>query len=121
MAALLVVVVVSAAALLITYNSSLSGLDELDSGYTFQKGEEAFSASDGCIEEALQRLRLNPLYSGSNLNLGGRSCIITVSGGGNSRTITSTGTVGNFNKKIGVGITIIANTITINSWEELSS
>jgi len=121
MAALLVVIVVSAAALLIAYNSSLSGLDELESGYTFQKGEEAFSASDGCIEEAFQRLRMDPGYAGGNLNLSGRSCIIVVSGGGNTRTITSTGTVGKFNKKIEVGITYIANIITIDSWNEISS
>jgi hypothetical protein len=120
MAAILVVVVVSAAALLISYNSSILGLDELDSGYTFQKGEEAFSASDGCIEEALQRLKLDPNYTGENLNLSGRTCIITVSGNGNTRTISSTGTVNKFNRKIEVTITLIANVITVDGWKEIS-
>ena len=67
-AALVVIVLVGAAALLFVQGSALLGLGELDLGYTSQKGSEAFSVADGCMEEALQRMRLSTSYTGGSLD-----------------------------------------------------
>jgi len=113
-AALLTIVIVAAATLIMAYTASLLGLGELDLGYTSQKGAEAMSVADGCMEEALRRIRLDTGYSGGSLSLGGGSCIIERSG----NTITVTGTVDEYNKKIEAEISLNGNVITINSWEE---
>jgi hypothetical protein len=119
-AAMVVIVVVGAAALIFTQGAALLGLGELDLGYTSQRGAEAFSVADGCMEEALERMRLNSSYAGASLNVSNGSCTITVAGS-NPYTITVLGTTGNFNKKIESTITLTGNVITIDSWEELSS
>jgi hypothetical protein len=123
-AALLTVIIVSAAVLVMAYSASVLGLGELDMGYTSQRGAESFSIADGCMEEALRRIKINSSsYSGSSLSLGGGSCIISVSGAGSNRTITVSSTIssnGNtYGKKIQSGITLSGDTITVSSWNEI--
>ena len=125
-AALLTIVIIGAAALLMARNASLLGLGELDLGYTSQKGEEAFSVADGCMEEALRRLRINTTYPGGTLSVSNGSCTITVAGIDPNRTVTVTGTVAGtnttYNKKIEVTLTISSgNVLTILTWQELST
>ena len=124
-AAILTVVIVAAAALIMAYTASMLGLGELDLGYTSQKGAEALSVADGCMEETMRRIRLNTNYgvgAGTiNLSVSNGSCIINVEDlGGNQRRITVTGTTGDYNKKIQTTLTLTGNVITINSWEEKS-
>lgn len=128
------------------YNSSLLGLGELESGYTSQQGARAFAIADGCMEEALRRLRIAPLLSGSITPpvAGGGSCsvaiqqAVTSSGGtcanfvaGTSIGITATGctvascpSTSGYSKKVCAELTITGtsdetNAITIGRWEEI--
>lgn len=119
-AALLTIIIVGAATLIMAYSASILGLGELDMGYTSQKGGEAFSIADGCMEEALYRLRLNASYSGDTLNLGSGSCIIEIATSGSTSTTTVTANIDDtYYKKIQTNITVSNNVVTINSWEEL--
>jgi hypothetical protein len=120
-AALLTIVIISAAVLVMSLSASKLGLGELELGYTSQKGTEALSAAEGCMDEALRQMRLNTSYSGDTLNLSNGSCTITVVTSGSDRTITVTGTVGDYNKKIQSNITLSGNVITLNSWIEVSN
>ncbi len=120
-AALLTIIIVAAATLIMAYTASLLGLGELDLGYTSQKGGEAFSVADGCLEETLRRIRLDVNYSANataTLNVSNGSCIINVEKSGANGTTTVTGTTSNYNKKIQATYTLSGNVITINSWQE---
>ena len=118
-AALLTIVIIAAAVLIMVYNASLLGLGELDLGYTSQKGGEAQSIADGCIEEALRRIRLDANYSGDSLNLGAGSCIMTVSTSDNISTITVTANIDSeYYKKIEVVADLNESPIVITSWKE---
>ncbi len=118
MAALLTIVIISAATLIMAFNASLLGLGELDLGYTAQKGSQALSVADSCVEEALRRLRLNSSYSGGTLSSGNGSCTVNVEASGSNRTITTTSTVDEFHKKIQVTATLAGSNTTINTWQE---
>ena len=135
-AALLVIVTIGAAALIMAYNASLLGLGELESGFTSQQGSEAFSIADGCLEEALRRLRLSPTLSGTLTPpvAGGGSCSVTITAGGVSCaapiivdatgcTASSCVTPGTYSKKIQTRLFITTtnqeNSITICKWEEV--
>ncbi len=123
-AALLTIIIVSAATLIMAYNASLLGLGELDMGYASQKGGEALSMADGCVEDAFWRLRLDSAYSGGNMTVSDGSCIINILANGNDRVISViASTTGDYYKKIEANITLSSDTIpliTINSWEEKS-
>ena len=122
-AALVAVVVISAAALIIAWNASMTGLGELESGYASQKGSEAMSIAEGCIDETFRRIRLDTSFglSGSvQLLLANGSCIIQVVDlGSNTRRITATAqTNTNYYKKIETTVILAGNVITLMGWEE---
>lgn len=127
-AAMVTVVIIGAAALLMAFSASMLGLGELEQGYVAQQGGEVFAAADGCLEEALRRLRLDDQYAVSsteNLTLFNGSCTIdTTDLGSNQRRVVVKGTVGDYNKKIQIEITLSGaalNIITIDSWAELNT
>ena len=121
-AALLIIIVISATALIMAYGAALLGLGELELGYTSQRGEEAFSVADGCMEETLRRIRLDTNYGvgagTTTLTVSNGSCAIVVELSGSNGTTTVTGTSGDYNKKIQATYTLSGNVITIDSWEE---
>ena len=132
-AALLAIVVIGAAALIMAYNASLLGLGELESGYTSQQGSEAFSLAEGCMDEALRRLRIAPGLTGTFTPLvaGGGSCSFTITGVTPTIVVEATGctaavcpATSGYSKKVrasGIAIDIAGgiNAITIGKWEEI--
>lgn len=125
-AILLIVVIIAAATLIMAYSSSILGLGELDLGYTSQKGSEAFSMADGCMEETLRRIRLNTNYgigTGTiNLSVDSGSCTIDIEYlGENQRRITVSGTISDYTKKIETELILNGNIITVTSWVEKSN
>ena len=117
-AMLLVVIILTAAALIVASSVLFQGLGELDMGYTYQCGEESFAAVDGCVEDALQRLKIDSGYTGGTLALGNGNCIIGVSGILPNKVIMATSTVGSCVKRLQTNVTINSGSITINSWLE---
>ena len=99
-AALVIISVIGAAALLIAISSSLLGIGALNEVYIAERGNEAFYAADGCIEEALRRLRLNAAYTGIGETITfpqlSASCTVTVTDlGSGARRIIAIGLAGN--------------------------
>ena len=120
-AALFTVIVIGSAALLMAYGAVMLGIGELEVGYTSSRGGEAFALADGCIDEALERLRVNGSYSGGILTLPNGKCDILVTPSGIQRTITVTSTINNtYYKKLQAVVTV-GSAITIDSWLELST
>lgn len=118
-AALITIVIVSIAGLIMAYSASFLGLGDLDMGYTSEKGGEAFSVADGCIEESLRRIKLDDSYSGGSFSLGDGLCEVSVSDVPPQKIIIATGSIDNFYKKIQVEIRTTGNNIQIDSWSEI--
>jgi hypothetical protein len=121
--ALFLVLVITAGALVLASNAAWLSLGEIESGYTSYKGQEALSAADGCVEEALQRLRYDNSYGvgagtlSFTLPTGSCTLVITNSGG-SMRRIIATGTIGNYNRKLQVDVTASGTTVAITNWQE---
>lgn len=119
-AALLTVVIIGAATLIMAFTASVLGLGELEMGYDAGQGGEAISLADGCMEEALQRLRMDVGYTGGSLSLSDGSCTIHVVSAAANRVITVTSTVGVYHNVIRMDVDIATTSeILVNSWEEL--
>ena len=117
-AALLTVVIIAAAVLIMAYTASILGLGELDMGYTSSQGTKSYVSADGCMEEALYRIRKNNSYTGGTLSLDNGSCIISVSGSDPDYSVAVTSTINNYTHNILSTITISNGVIIINSWQE---
>ena len=122
-ALLMVVIIISAASLLMVLGSAMLGIGAADGSYTNAKGGEAFALAEGCMEDALERLRIDIAYAGGNLTPATGSCTITVSGTGMNRTIIVLGTVKSYNKKIQSTVVLSPSnrSLTLVSWQELTN
>ena len=118
--ALLVVIVLSAGALLLAQSAAVLGFGSLDTGFTFQKGEEASVLADGCLEEALRQIQLdhNYLADNSRLELTGGFCIIDITGDESNKTISIKADSENYIKNIEVTVKISEKEIELETWNK---
>ena len=117
-AALLTIVIIGAAGLIMAYSASILALGDLEMGFDSQKGSQAFALADGCVEEAMRRLRLDNSYSGGSLSVGDNSCIIGIDTSGSDRTINVTSTVDIYHKVIEANVTVSDSSVVLNNWQE---
>lgn len=118
---LLMVIVISAVALMIAMSSTLAGIDGSQMDLKQSKSIETFTATDGCVEEALIKLNGDREgYIGENLTVGDVSCTITVTGAGDSRTINVTSTHdGTYTREIEVEVDWSSG-FQMTSWQEIT-
>jgi len=120
--ALLTVLIVGAAATAISLTLLSGGADSQRAMLIRQQSRQARELAVACSEESLQQVHDNIAFSGTNsLSLGQGSCTYTVTVvTGATRTIISTGTVGNVVRKNQINVTINVSSISITSWQEVS-
>lgn len=118
---LLMVIVISAVALIIAVTAALKGIDETQTGLHQRKSIETFTATDGCLEEALIKLNGDRTgYTGENLTIGDVSCVVTVTGAGNTRTINVTSTHdGTYTREFEADVDFSSG-FEVTSWQELT-
>lgn len=106
------IIITSAAVVLILTNSL--GITKM------QQGNLAYSTAESGIENALLRLLRNPNYTGETITIDEGTATINIEATGeNQKTITSSGKLGNFLRKIQVAIDYTDNTLIILSWKEI--
>ncbi|MEK7649945.1 MAG: hypothetical protein AAB367_03250 [Patescibacteria group bacterium] len=103
-AALFIIVVVGASALLMALGATFLGIDELNLGFVDARGEDVMALADGCLEEALERIRYNPAISLAALAANtppyaDGSCILEAIPFGSFIVLTVTASDGEYHKK----------------------
>lgn len=106
-----VAITMTAAAVVVTIANS-QGASEYEQGVT------AYQVAEGGMENALLRLLRDPAYAGETLTVGSGTATIVVTGSG-PFIVTSTGTAGDFVRKIQVTAGYTNNILTVNSWNEV--
>lgn len=128
--ALLSLLILMGASLVIVTGLSLRGLTNLEAADITHRGEEAFGGADGCVTEALRRLRDNSAYAGGTVTIGNTVCTITVTdNGGGQRTIQASATRGAVTRHVRAiaqlsTVTLSGRAInvwTLTSWEETTT
>ena len=111
------ITVTSAAVVIILTNSVAASKVE--------QGTTAYYVAESGAENGLLRLLRNPTYCGETLPIDSGTATIEVSDGGggcsgtNPITVTSTGKIGNFSRKVQVIATFVDNILTVDSWKEV--
>lgn len=121
-AALLGVLVMGAVISLATISILLLGIQSSRTSLTFQQSAQARGLADACVEEALQEIRDNTSYTGSDsLSFAIGDCDYTVtSDGGQDRVITAEGRVDSVVRKVQIEIEQINPEVEIESWQEVA-
>lgn len=119
---LITVLVIGAVGVAIAVSVFWLGLGSSQSSFSIEQSNQAKALANACSEEALLQIRDSTPFTGSGgLTLGQGSCSYTVtSGGGQNRTITSSGTVGTIVRKVKITVDAINPTINVTSWQEVA-
>ncbi len=120
--ALITVLVTGAVGVAIATSLLLLGLGSSRTSFSLEQSNQAKALANACSEEALQQIRDSTPFTGTgNLTLGQGTCSYTVtSGGGQNRTITSSGIVGTIVRKVKIIIDKITPNINVTSWQEVA-
>lgn len=102
---------VTTAAVIMVYVNSRSGAK-------LQEGTIAYQIAESGAENGLIRVLRDPSYAGETLSIGNGSATIVVSGT-SPYVITSTGTKGNFVKKVEIQATYVNNLLSVTSKKEI--
>ncbi len=118
---LIIVLLVGAACLAMAVSAVWLGVGERELSQVADGGTRAKLVAEGCLENALARLKVEANYSGESLSGNSESCIISVSKNGaplTDATVTVLGTVGDYSKKLGATIQVSGEDFIISSWQE---
>lgn len=120
--ALISVLIVSAVGVVISVSLLLLGLGSSRTGFALERSNQVKALVNACAEEALQKIKSSPSFSGSgNISLGGGTCSYTVTNlGGQNREITSSGSRDSVTRKVKITIDKINPKINITSWQEVA-
>jgi len=104
-------------AIMITTTAVAVTVINSQAGAAYANGGMALDNATTGAENAVIQLERDPNYTGETMTLTNGTATITVSGSG-TKTITSVGTNGNFERTVTVVATYASNTITVTSWTE---
>lgn len=108
----IVAITITSAAVVIILTNSI-GTSKLE------QGTNTYYSAESGAENALLRLLRDPNYAGETLAVDNASVVISVANIGNTYTITSDATLGNFLRSVEVSATFVNNILTIDSWKEV--
>ncbi len=107
-----------AIAITITTAAVVVLISNSQSASKFALGTEAYDVAESGVENALVRLLRDPSYTGESLTVGQGTATIAVTGTG-PYTVTSTGVVSDFSRRIQVTANYTNGVLTVTSWSEV--
>lgn len=116
------VIIVGAVILSIVLFMISSGLDATENSQVLTSSTQAKFLADACGEEALQQIRDNTSFVGTNsVTIGSNTCSYSVVNTGSvTRTIDASSTVLNETRKIRAYVSALSPKITLSSWSEVA-
>ena len=104
-------IIISSAVVAIIVNSTATS--------QFQEGNTVYYVAESGVENAMIRLLRDPAYQGETIFIADGIATISATAIGNSYVINSTGSIGNFRRKIEVIVQNSNNKFSIQSWKEV--
>lgn len=114
---ILTVLVISAASLIIVLSLSKLLIDKLILQSSLKESSSALAVAESCNEEGLEKLRNAwQNYSNLSLSIDGNLCTINITANPVQATLSSSGTSGNYTKRINL---IVDRNLQVVSWNQL--
>jgi hypothetical protein len=101
---LITVIIIGAVLMTVGLSSALISQTQLLSVTELDQAQRARQLAQGCLEEAVYRLRRDSGYVGGSVPLAAQSCTVSVSGSGTARTIVAAATIADFTQSLTVEV-----------------
>lgn len=116
--ALTSVLIISVVVLSITLTVVYLSIGQGQAGLALTKGEDQLNFVEGCLEDALLKVRANASYSGGSITRPEGTCIVTVSQVGNTYTVTATSASVTYKRTVQAQATR-GSSLVLNLWKEI--
>jgi len=122
--ALISVLIIGTSVLIIAVVTSLLGAGELQMGFYHSQSDDALYATDGCVEEAGYRLKINSLFNSGTVSLGDIDCSLLVTPTGLDKAVSASSTNDVYTNEVEAIISLPTNAAAtavgadIFSWRE---
>lgn len=127
--ALIAILIIASVVLAIGISINLLSISETQIGLAQAQTASSFFTADGCLEEAILRIKLLHNYAGGNLNLNGGSCTINIEPAQTScvnkpvlsrdyRTISIEANVNNYIRNLIAEVNLTGNNFVLDCWRE---
>lgn len=93
------------------------GVGEGQVSLALSKGEDALNFAEGCMEDALLKIRSDPTYPGGSITRPEGTCTITVSQAGSTYTVTAAITGTTYRRTI-QAVVARSTSLGLTSWKE---
>jgi hypothetical protein len=119
---LISILIISSIAVTLALTLTLISVGSSQSSVTYTQSRQADAYAAACAEEAMEQLKTDVNYIGSNgLNIGTGTCSYEViNNGGQDRTVNASGTAGQATRRVKVLLTAASPTFTIISWQSVA-
>ncbi len=116
--AIVTILMISALVLLVSLSVTAMAISQLQGSLGQTNGEEKWYLTDGCVEDALLKIRAGPSYAGGSITRPEGTCNVVVSQAGNVYTLTVNSASTSYNRTARVTATR-SGTVTVSSWKEI--
>lgn len=113
---IVVVIIISTILSVVVVTTAGKILTQLEIAETLEAGQAARASAEGCVNEVLLRLQRDLNYAGGNFLLDTTVCSAGVTGSGNTRSLTVTGTAGSYTRTFTLDLDV--STATVSKWVE---
>lgn len=112
-----IVLIVSAVVLGIIVTVSQLGIGEGQASFALTQGENTIDFVEGCMEDALLKLRASASYAGGTITRPEGTCSITVASVGTTYTVTATTTATAYKRTV-QAVVVRTGSLSLTSWKE---
>lgn len=112
---ILTAMVMGFAMVMVAVSLVMTGISSRANAFTLSQSENALISTEGCAEEALVQLSRNHDYVGGSFFLGETSCVVTVQGLGELRSISVVGSHGTITHNLSIQVSFLP-TFHITQW-----
>ena len=117
--AISIVLILSVISIAVAVTVAQLGIGEGQTSLSHSKGEETLHFVEGCLEDALLKLRASASYAGGTISRPEGSCTITVSSVATTYTVTATTTATTYRRSVQAVVVRGSSAVTLSSWKEL--
>ncbi len=115
--AISIILILTAVVLGIIVTVAQLGIGEGQVSLALSKGEDTLHFVEGCMEDALLKIRSNVSYAGGTITRPEGTCSITVSTVGSTYTVTATTTATPYKRTV-QAVAIRGTTMSLTRWKE---
>jgi len=112
---IITVIIIGAIVSVVLVETALTSITELQDASIYSHGVAARIQAESCMDEALIQVNRDNDYTGETLDLGSGTCDIAITGVDNSRTVSVTGELNDYEHSLSAEVTL--DTFSVDEWD----